>query len=350
MKTRYFTIGLIATFGAGAATAGEFQYMVNGVAAHNIMAMQHNISNRAVVLPPRTKVMRTKNDVANTDADEYGEMIYYGEYGDDTGILPLIGRSGGDFATAYVSADWQHFDETVKFKSYSHMDTRMDLGMVEFGNNHETLNGNPLDMKFFGGYVGGTIKNDDISMGQDGGFIGAAAHQQIENLDISVIANLGLMVNNVRRPTTTDDFNNIWAAATLDAAYNIALDKNVVLRPNFRAGYMWIYSPNYVLNDGRDVNNKNLGVLELTPGVDLNTNIGDGWSIGARGAYIINFVNGGETYLEYSKLPKLRSKDYFEYGINIEKSVDNLNFGLNVGRHDGGRSGWFGGAKIRYLF
>lgn len=350
MKLRYFTFCLIAAFGANASNANDFQYMVNGVATHNIMAMQHNISNRAIILPVRTKVTHTKNNVANTDTDEYGEMIYYGEYGDDTGILPLIGRSGGDFATAYVGADWQHFDETVQIKSYSHMNTNMDLGMVEFGNNHETLNRNPLDMKFFGGYVGGTIKNDDMSMGQDGGFIGALAHQQIENLDISIVANLGLMMNNVRRPTDNDNFNNLWAAINADVAYNLALDDRITFRPNFRAGYMWIHSPNYVLDDGRDVNNKNLGVLELTPGAEIIARIGDGWSIGAHGAYIINFVNGGETYIEYSKLPKIKTKDYFEYGIYVGKYINNLSLGLNAGRHDGGRTGWYGGATIKYLF
>ena len=30
--------------------------------------------------------------------------------------------------------------------------------------------------------------------------------------------------------------------------------------------------------------------------------------------------------------------------------MGDLNFGLNVGRHDGGRTGWFGGVNIKYLF
>lgn len=352
MKPGYFTFGLIATLVAGNAVAVDLGYNTNSIAAHNIMAIQHTIVNRAIVLPAQTGAKNVVRDERKEprNPDEYGEMIYYGEYGDDTGILPLVGRNGGDASNAYIGADWQHIDENVKFKSYPHMDTTMDLGMIEFGNNYETLYGRPLDLKFFGGYVGGRIKNDAVRIGQDGGFVGIFAHQSIDNFDINVVGNFGLMINNVRNLPTTDDFNNVWVSINADAAYNIAIDEYVVLRPNVRGGYMWIYSPNYELKNGENINNKNFGVFELTPAVDLVANIDDGWSIGARGAYVMNFVNGGETYVEYSKISKLKTDDYFEYGIRVEKNMDNLNFGINAGRHDGGRTGWFGGATIKYLF
>ena len=352
MKPGFLTFGLIATLGAGNAVATDLGYNANAIAAYNIMSTQHNIVNRAIILPTRrgTAANITKPANGGIDAEQYGEMLYYGEYGDDTGILPLNGRNGGDTSNAYIGADWQHIDENVKFKSYPHMDTTMDLGMIEFGNNYETMYGRPLDLKFFGGYVGGRIKNDAVRIGQDGGFIGIFAHRLIENFDVNVVGNFGLMVNDVRRVPATDDFNNVWVSINMDVAYNFAVDEYVVLRPNVRGAYMWIYSPNYELKNGQHINNKNFSVFELTPGIDADIDIGDGWTIGARGAYIMNFVDGGETSVEYSRISSIESKDYFEYGIKVERSLNDLNFGINVGRHDGGRTGWFGGATIKYLF
>ena len=348
MKSAYWTIGLITAMYAGAASAYDFGYNSNAIAAYNIMAMQHSIVNKAVVLPMHDRARTTLTTTDNPE--EYGEMLYYGEYGDDTGVLPLVGRNGGDATNVYIGATWQHTDENVKFKSYPHMDTTMDLAMIEFGNNGETLYERPLDLKFFGGYVGGDIKNTYANIGQNGGFFGMMAHQNIYDFDISAIANFGLMANNVHNMTTAKDFNNVWMAINLDVAYNFMIDETIVLRPNVRAGYMWIYSPNYVLKNGENIDNKNFGTFELTPGVDIISHIGHGWTLSAHGAYVMNFVDGGETYLEYSKIPELDTNYYFEYGIGIEKSSGDFDFGINVGRHDGGRTGWFGDLTIKYLF
>ncbi len=349
MNSRYLMLGLIATACGGNAMAAGFGYMSNDVAAYNIVAAQHTIQARASLIPIRAYAP-TRTNAPASDSDEYGEMIYYGEYGDDTGILPLVGHSGGDMTNAYVGMTWQHMDEDVKFNANHTMDSAMDLAMIEFGNNHALIIEQPLDMKFFGGYVGGNIKNNDMKINQDGGFVGAYAHQAIEDFDIGVIANLGLMMNDPATTPHTDEFNNLWAAIGVNASYNFMIDDDVVLRPGISGAYMWISGPNYVLDNGDNIDNKNFGVFELTPTVDLNAHLGHGWIVGAHGAYVMNFVNGGETFVNYTKISKLELDDYFEYGIKIEKYVGDFHLGVNAGRHDGGRAGWFGGATVRYLF
>ena len=349
MKPTYLTLGLIATFVGGNATASDFGYHANGIAGVNIAAMQHNIVNHAIVLPAPTNIA-SKIGAKNNPSDIYGEMLYYGEYGDDTGILPLVGRNGGDASSAYIGANWQHVDESVKFKSYAKMDTTMDLGMVEFGNKYNAMFNRPLDIKFFGGYVGGDIKNSEVRIDQDGGFIGVAAHQRINRLNINAVADFGLMANNARTLPATDKFNNLWFAINVDASYDFAIDDVMILRSSVRGGYMWITAPNYILANNEYVNNKDIAVAELTPAIDLVANIGDGWLMDARGAYVMNFVSGGRTYVDYTQISKLKTDNYFEYGISIMKSVGDLNFGANVGRHDGGRRGWFGGANVKYIF
>lgn len=351
MKPVYLTFGLITTF-CGGAMASDLGYSANGIAAHNIMAMQHTIMNRAVVLPTHAHAVSASQESAKDDDanDAYGEMIYYGEYGDDTGILPLVGRNGGDSAGMYIGADWQHIDENVKFKSYPHMDATIDLGMIEFSDKYDTPHHRIMGFKFFGGYVGGDIKNNEVRIKQNGGFVGALAHQNIGNLNVNAVANFGLMTNDVRHLPTADNFTNIWFALNMDVAYDFVIADVATLRPNVRGGYMWIFSPNYEAGNGEDINNKNFNMFELTPAIDLEISVGNGWNIGARGAYVMNFVHGGRTYVDYTPISKLETKDYFEYGIKITKSIGDLDFGLNAGRHDGGRRGWFGGVNIKYLF
>lgn len=351
MNIRHLSIGMVTILFGGPALAGEFAYMSNGVSAHNIMAMQRAISNQAIVLPVRHNTTAPKIVQQHSGPDAYGEMLYYGEYGDDTGILPLIGRGGGDEnANAHIGASWQHFDEDAKFDSWTKMDTRMDLVMIEFGNNRELFNNRPADIKFFGGYAGGHAKNDDMRIEHDGGFIGSFVNHNINGLNLGILANLGFMVNDVKTNPASDNFNNMWVGLNANITYDFEISDHIIMRPGVRGGYMWIYSPNYKLHNGDKIDNKNFNAFELTPAIDFITHLDPGWSIGANVAYVLNFVDGGEIRVNDSKISDLDIDNYFEYGLKIEKHIADFDISVNVGRHDGGRSGWNGGITFKYLF
>ena len=164
------------------------------------------------------------------------------------------------------------------------------------------------------------------------------------------MVNAGVMANTTNSATITRDFENIWANVAVGAKYDIELAPSVLVRPGITAGYMWVGAQNYVAQNGDNIDIKNFGVLELTPAMDVDFRLVDGWHIGANAAYIINFAAGGETSVDYVRWPNLDPRDYIEYALSFGQTTDRLDLSLNFGRHDIGRTGWHGGFRVNYVF
>ena len=64
----------------------------------------------------------------------------------------------------------------------------------------------------------------------------------------------------------------------------------------------------------------------------------------------MNFVTGVKQRVNYETVPELKIKDYFEYGINLSQNFEGFSLNINLGRHDGARNGWNGGAEFKYAF
>lgn len=354
MKAQYALIGLFVT---SVAHSADFGLYANAVAAHNIAAAQHAISNK--VFSPMGKTSRVQparapaatqpatNEPAAPAPDGYGEMIYYGEFGDDTGVLPLVtGRSGGDAAANdFLRVDWQHFSDTVKHKSHQSAKSTSDLVYIGYGQEF-----NASRLEFFGGYTGDHTKNNALDLDTDGAFIGASFGKRIQDVEIAAMADFGFALNDVTTTTYGGDLNNFYFGFMANVAYDYMFYDNAFLRPGFRAGYTLVNSANYISTAGDNITNKNFGFFELTPMVDIIGNLGGGFSIGAHAGYVINLATGGRTYVNYAAIPKLSTDDYFEYGINISQTFDGFSLDINFGRHDGDRSGWNGGAEFKYVF
>ena len=352
MKAQYALIGILIT---SVAHSADFGLYANSVSAHNIAAAQHEIANRVFtpmgkatyvpsVTPTKTVV---ETPAENDDPDAYGEMLYYGEFGDDTGVLPLVtGRSGGDAASdEHFRIGWQHFSDNVKFKSNPHAKSTADLAFVAYGNEF-----NATRVEFFGGYSGAHTKNGAMDLDSDGAFVGASFGKKFGDLELSAMADFGLAVNDMTSVIYGDDFNNFYAGIMANASYTYSFDGDVFFRPALRGGYTWVNSANYVAAGGDNIANRDFGFFEIIPMMDIFGDVGDGLSIGAHAGYIMNFETGGRTQVNYVNIPKLDIKDYFEYGIVLSQNFDGFSLNINLGRHDGARSGWNGGAEFRYVF
>ena len=348
MKAQYALIGILVS---SVAHSADFGLYANSVSAHNIAAAQHEIANR-VFTPMGKKSIRPSAQVAEKpapekhDPDSYGEMLYYGEFGDDTGVLPLVtGRTGGDASDEYLRIGWQHFSDNVKFKSNPHLKSTSDLAFIAYGNEF-----NASRMEFFGGYSGAHTKNNAIDMDTDGAFIGASFGKKFGDLELAAMADFGIAANDVTSDVYGDDFNNFYAGIMANAAYTYGFDGGVFLRPALRAGYTWVNSASYITKAGTNVSNKDFGFFELTPMLDVTGDVGDGFSIGAHVGYVLNFKTGGATNIDYINIPQLDINNYFEYGITLAQNFEGFSINLNLGRHDGARNGWNGGAEFKYVF
>ena len=356
MKAQYALFGILMT---SVAHSADFGIYANSVSAHNIAAAQHEIANR--FLRPlggavaSSVVTHAEKTAAPADAsmshvaqnpDAYGEMLYYGEFGDDTGVLPLVtGHSGGDTGDEYFRVGGHHFSDNVKFKSNPRLESTSDLVFAAYGKEF-----NATRIEFFGGYAGGHTENSGVDIKTNGAFIGASYGKKIDEIELTVMADFGIAANDVDTTLYDDDFSNFYAGIFGNVAYDYVYDGVLTLHPAFRAGYTFVNSANYMLTGGESIANRDYGFFELTPIFDIIGNIGDGFSIGGHLAYVLNFATGGKTMVDYVAIPKLKTDNYFEYGISLGQNFDRFSLNINLGRHEGARNGWNGGAEFKYAF
>ena len=370
MKSLPFLSLTVFMLSMGGAFASGSHIYANTFTANNITAFQHSIMTTAMqtfegtasaALAGRRILSPAPTSDSVNSADLYGRMpMYgrphlYGEYGDD-GTVQQTGRNGGDVDTDprpvinSMWLNWQHFNDDVKFKGYDELDSDYDLIMFGLAGGEAQWGIGISEWGIFGGYVGGTQDNEFISIDENGGYVGLYSGYNIQNFNLSLAANAGALYNNAENKYGTDEFANMWAGAAINATYNIALDDTFTLQPGVYAGYTWIGSANYMSMSGASVANQNFNTFEIAPSLRAIKHIGRGWFgyIGVKYAFMSG--HGGTVVVDGMKYDELDTRDYAEYGIGIEKSIDRFNIALNLNRRDGGRSGWNGSVNLKYIF
>ncbi|MBO7508897.1 MAG: hypothetical protein J6T57_01285 [Alphaproteobacteria bacterium] len=329
-----------------AANAANFMPYGNSVSAYAISGIQHNISKRALGGIWNNKLTNITSDTEYSDPDEYGSMLYYGEFGDDTGILPMIGRSGGDeYASGHIGVDWSHFADEIKFHGLPNMDSDSDTATVSFA-----PRSGAVDFEVFGGYAGHHSRNSSLDVDGDGGFVGIASGVEFEGFHIGFVADAGILATRVETLDASRRFENVWVAFAAGAGYNHDLAQGIKMHIGVNGGYTWVNAPNYVSNAGENIDVTNFGIFEVTPTLGIIGDLGSGWRAAATVDYVMNFTTGGKTTVDYVGWANRNGKDYIEYGIELGRSIDDFELAINIGRHDFGRTGWHGGIKINYLF
>ena len=337
----------------------------NGIAVHNIAAMQHSAMlntfdnfdgslSVAFIGKPysksQTKTPADEPATSDKDAvDNYGKMPTYGEYGDD-GTVFLRGRSGGEQnmnGTAWV--DWHHASGDAKFKKSDPVESRYNVVSFGFSAKPTELSGGYSAFGGFGGVMLGHEDADTVKLDENGQYIGIYGGYHKHNLNLHAAANVGTMFSDADTIYGDYDLTHAWFGAAANVSYDIMLDATSVLQPGLYAGYTWIHS------DANDFNNHNISfsdfnAFELSPSLRAISLIGNDWYGVMFARYVFNFTSGGTPDISGEHISELDQKDYGEYGVSLEKTIDSFGFSVSVARRDGGRSGWFGGLHLRYLF
>ena len=79
-------------------------------------------------------------------------------------------------------------------------------------------------------------------------------------------------------------------------------------------------------------------------------NFNNGWFGVASARYVFNFPYIGDIKVAGVTMPDLELKDYSEVELSVNKNAERFGFSATVGYHNGGRTGWFGGIQVRYVF
>lgn len=342
----------------------------NAISANNIAVMQHSImtnamqtfegsaaaalGNRAkLTMQPAPRDSKNSPDLYGR-MPMYGTMHLYGEYGEEGIHTPTKGRNGGDDYTRPVVnsiwLNWAHYGDDAKFRHYDRLDSDYDVVMLGLSGGEAQWGAGISEWGLYGGYVGGNQTNDFVDIEENGGYWGLYSGYNIGNFNLSISANGGALYNRDETKFGTDEYANMWAGGAARAAYNIALDDTFTLQPSIYAGYTWIKSANYVSVSGEKIANKNFNIFEITPAMRAIKHLGKGWFgfIGIK--YVFESDNGGDVIVNGTKLSKLDSENYSEYGVGIEKSIDRFNLMLHLDRRDGGRTGFSGGLNLKYIF
>ena len=359
----FCALGAFVAFGSGNLFATPVSHMhANGITANNIAVMQHSIMLDAFnnfdgsvtqIIGEYTEPLQKpapEEPAKPQQIDRYGEMLFYGEYGDD-GTVFLSGRNGGDSSdtTDSVWIDWQHAQDYAKFDGFKRVNSHYDLISLGFADE-------PLDKKAntfynvggFGGFVTAREDAHSVKLSETGEYAGVYYAYYTHGLMLQTAANFGVLFNDAKSEYGKHDFTNMWAGGALNATYNLYLDEISVLQPGIYAGYTWIHTDGY--EPQPSVASDNFHLFEVSPSLRVMTSLVKGWYNSMSVRYVFNFANGGETRNAGVALPELELLNYFEYGFTTEKNIDRFNFSASINRRDGGRTGWLFNVHMKYMF
>ncbi len=287
----------------------------------------------------------------------YGEKLYYGEYGDD-GTVFLSGHNGGDDnvkpnSDLYVSAwmDWQHTDDYVKFDKFHRIDSRGELISLGFSHASDFSAETFSKLGGFGGVIVADEDADTVGLSELGEYFGLYYGYHTHGFNIQTAANFGTIFSDAKsNALDKNDLSSIWLGAGMNLSYNFALDSTSVLQPGVYTGYTWAHSKGYKTDSGNDISIDNFNAFELSPSIRAITHVVDGWFVGMSARYVFNFTDGGNIDVANTALEDLKLNNFSEYGLSIEKSMSRFNIAATINRRDGGRTGWNGGVRVKYIF
>ncbi len=372
-NTKILTLATICSLvGVGNAMATPHTY-ANAMSAHNIAVIQHSIMNTAFnsvsgissavaggtplalaaqkVAPAPASA---EKDLKRTDknyTNNYGKPKIYGEYNDDGNA----GRNGGDTAFSRANltniwSNWNHYGDDVAFKGNDRMDTDYDIAMLGISGGATQWDGGESYWGIYAGFVGSDMSSDTMEIRGNGGYFGIYNGYNFGKLSLAAALSAGAISNNVDIAMGDDEFTNMWAGGAVVVKQNIILDDTFTLQPEIYTGYTWVKSANYISTSGAMIENQDFNVFEIAPGIRAIKHIGNGWYGGIGVKYVFNFVNDGDVTVNDMVMDNLETRDYSEYGLTLEKSIDNFSISANLSRRDGGRIGWLGGVNLKYTF
>ena len=351
----------VLVFGAGDSFAATMSHLhANGIVTNNIAVMQHSIMLNAfnkfdgsmATIVGHQSEQTFNNETEPRQMDKYGEMLYYGEYGDDGTVFsaPGRGRSGGDSAySETLWIDWQHAMDHAKFNDFKSIDSDYDLISLGFANEPDT-GANKYSRS--GGFGGVAIAREDaqsiVRLSETGEYVGLYYAHYDNGFTLQTAADFGALYPEANSDYASHDFSNLWAGAALNASYDFFLDEVSVLQPGLYASYTWIHTHDY--EPQPNIDSDDFHMFEISPSLRAITHIADGWYAAMSARYVFNFANGGETRDAGVALPELELQDYCEYGLTVEKNIDRFNLAASVNRRDGGRTGWITDIHMKYIF
>lgn len=199
----------------------------------------------------------------------------------------------------------------------------------------------------YAAYAEGQTDFTNEKFEQQAGYVGVSANFYKDNLFFGTTANAGILTNKAKGVEGTDKFDTYIGGVAMKTGYNYAVS-SLTLQPSLYASYTYVNSENYRTSRGADIEINAGNNFELAPGLKLIKDFDKDFSGYLTSRYVWNFYSGQDIYANNFSLPEINIKPYVEYGIGINKDIDNYSAMLEITRRDGGREGWNGLVGLKY--
>lgn len=170
------------------------------------------------------------------------------------------------------------------------------------------------------GYTGGYQAYNQVTMYQNGGQGGIMGTFYKGDFITSLLANVGGYGNDMNVGGTKDTTGNWFVGVASKSAYNIKLQRELILQPTMLLSYNAFGGQNWDSAFGStNMSSNMLNGINLAPGINLILNK-DTWSVYATTQLMFNIMNGVSGWAGNVELPTIKmTSTYFQYGVGFVK-------------------------------
>ena len=194
----------------------------------------------------------------------------------------------------------------------------------------------------FVGYNGNHMTYNDVSMTQNGGFLGATLNAYKGNFFTGLTVSTGASAGDADTMYGHDNITLLTAGIANKTGYNFEFMKGkVILQPSLFLGYSWVNTFDYTNAAGVRIKQDALNALQIAPGLKLIGNTKNGWQPYAGIDMVWNiFMGRNQATANDVVLPKLSERAYVQYGVGIQRTwADRFTGFLQAMVRNGGRNG-----------
>lgn len=313
----------------------------NGISATNIATFQHNIATSLLANRPN---MRPALKPEINSVDLYGHPSLYGEYKE---YEFMYGHSGGETGTHNgARLTMNTFNENLTLNTTHRLANKTNMATIDFA----FTNNSTQKIGAYTGFIDNEASNNDLKLKTSGGYVGLYGSQSINKIQISGIIDGGAVSNSATSTFGTDEFTNLWLGAGINTTYDIMLGDTFDLQPGIYIGYTWADGANYISASAEQISAQNFNMFEVSPTLRAIKYIAADWYGTMHVRYVMIETHGGDTFVNGTKLTALESDNFVEYGLSLEKNIENFQFSASIIRRDGWHDGFGGNLGIKYIF
>ena len=326
-------------------TTGEIEFVNAGMAESGTSGGDVNYGD---LNPDVTTVpVSTNAGVYISQANVYREAL------GNTAMMPVspAGLASGDVMAGRAWMRPFMSDEEVSLDNGPKVDNRV-WGMLVGLDSRKVYFDNCWD-GVFSGYVGTTgsrQKYDGVRINQKAAVLGASAMFKRGEFWTGLTANVMYGDGKAHTRFGTDDFHNLSTGFAMKAGRNFYLGDGFTLQPSFMGSYTYVKTSDYTTSAGVDIDSDAIQIVQLTPGLRLMWDAGNGWMPYIGYSYYWNLVDDSKVKANNVVLPEISVKPYSEYALGVIKEWDVVDSYFQLVYRNGGREGIDLQAGVSYEF